>query len=289
MCYTLIGRLLPSLLLNVAIFLLVASYRRYVLKLPLTVLRPKPPEPVPKQPDTPPQTSPVAISLRFREIPNEYDEERFRREMESSGGGAIIIGLSWTPSAIADSTYTATACFSSRPSFLDNVSTAQPQVVDTVVSLASDSKSVQVRADDHFHGITPLYWPRGSGADVEYVQSTPSSVSATKSASQRLDKRLIFSSSIVAVTGWNGKAFWSWKPANSPSMWLRDWLGPDLAANSCFARIFTYGYPAPVANSISDATYHDYGKQLLIYLASMRRLQCEVSTQLDPQRSFAQL
>lgn len=82
--------------------------------------------------------------------------------------------------------------------------------------------------------------------------------------------------SIVAVTGWNGKAFWSWKPENSPCMWLRDWLGQDLADNGYVARIFTYGYPATVANSYSDASYHDYGKTFLGHLTSIRRLQYKV-------------
>lgn len=59
-------------------------------------------------------------------------------------------------------------------------------------------------------------------------------------------------------------------------MWLRDWLGKDLADNGCFARIFTYGYPATVANSSSNASYHDYGKTFLDHLTSIRRLQYKV-------------
>lgn len=59
-------------------------------------------------------------------------------------------------------------------------------------------------------------------------------------------------------------------------MWLRDWLGPDLTDRGCSARIFTYGYPAVVANSSSDASYHDYGRVLLDSLTSARRRQYKV-------------
>ncbi|CAN8101834.1 unnamed protein product [Discula destructiva] len=90
--------------------------------------------------------------------------------------------------------------------------------------------------------MTPLYWPKGR-IDVD----------------------------IVVVTGWNGKPFWSWKPESSRHMWLRDWLGNDLAESGCPARIFTYGYRAPVVASSNNASYHDYGENLLASLVDIRQ------------------
>lgn len=83
--------------------------------------------------------------------------------------------------------------------------------------------------------------------------------------------------SIIAVTGWNGKPIWSWKPENSRHVWLRDWLGRDLADRSCAARVFTYGYPSTVARSDNDASLHDYGANLLASLATARRKEFEVN------------
>lgn len=59
-------------------------------------------------------------------------------------------------------------------------------------------------------------------------------------------------------------------------MWLRDWLGQDLAKDGCHARIFTYGYPSKVANSSSDATLSDYAKQFLLSLAAARKAELTV-------------
>lgn len=88
---------------------------------------------------------------------------------------------------------------------------------------------------------------------------------------------LLTSPSIIAVTGWNGKPIWSWKPEDSRHVWLRDWLGRDLAERDCAARVFTYGYPSTVARSDSDASLRDYGANLLGSLATARRSEFEVS------------
>ena len=56
-------------------------------------------------------------------------------------------------------------------------------------------------------------------------------------------------------------------------MWLRDWLGQDLASGDMpvRARIFTYGYPSKVAKSFDNASLHDLGQGLLSHLAGTRR------------------
>lgn len=152
----------PLLTTAIALLLAVALYQYIV----LSACRPRPY--LTQQPGTPHiQKNPVATSLRFRDIPNGFGEASFRSAVGSSEGGAIV-GLSWTVSATTESTYTATACFSSRPSFLDHVSGKQSGF-DAKIMLTCESGNVEVLADDHFHGMTPLYWHK-DGPDVEYVE-----------------------------------------------------------------------------------------------------------------------
>jgi protein SERAC1 len=75
------------------------------------------------------------------------------------------------------------------------------------------------------------------------------------------------------VTGLNGRPFGSWKKPDEPEMWLRDWLGPDLASGDTpvRARIFTYGYPSKVADSFDNSSLYDLGQGLLAHLAATRR------------------
>lgn len=164
--YTMSYWLLHSFVLNATIALLLALYR-YVLH----ARRPKPSKPEPN----PPQKTPVAISLRFRNIPSEYDEAMFRSAV-GGGKSEAIVGLSWTLSAVTESTHTATACFGSRPSFFSHV--LKPAGLDTNVTLEFASENVEVSIDDYFHGMTPLYWPKNP-PDVEYVQRTTAAITTS--------------------------------------------------------------------------------------------------------------
>lgn len=111
---------------------------------------------------TPPK-NPVALSLRFRDIPDVFDERTFREALDGSARGSIV-GLSWTKSALTESTYTACACFSSQPSFLKDSS--EPSGVNTTVVLNCERGKAEIRVDDQFHGMTPLYW-LNDRSDVE--------------------------------------------------------------------------------------------------------------------------
>lgn len=90
------------------------------------------------------------------------------------------------------------------------------------------------------------------------------------------------SSSVVAVTGLNGKPFWSWKAANSAHMWLQDWLGQDLALSGVKARLYTYGYASRVVGSSSHASPHDYALTFLEALSSARDQSILVRNPQDP-------
>lgn len=89
--------------------------------------------------------------------------------------------------------------------------------------------------------------------------------------------------SIVAVTGLAGKAVWSWKPARQRDMWLRDWLGPDLAKDEgCHARVLTYGYEYRLSEGSNDATLEDYARQFVRALSHARKTgHGAVSARLD--------
>lgn len=63
-------------------------------------------------------------------------------------------------------------------------------------------------------------------------------------------------------------------------MWIRDWLGDDLAENGCRVRVFTYGYPSQVIESDSNAGLYEYGKTFLRCLVAVRSAEFKVSTTL---------
>ncbi|KAJ3580460.1 hypothetical protein NPX13_g110 [Xylaria arbuscula] len=117
------------------------------------------------------------------------------------------------------------------------------EYIDEHVRLSFEDDIQHCRIDNHFFGMTPLYWHADWIIDI------------------------------VAVTGWNARAFGSWKPQRSEEMWLRDWLGQDLAGHNCPARILTYGYSSKVANTTSDASLRDYGSELLRALRDTRYAQ----------------
>lgn len=155
--YPLFYALLLSPLLNI-VFIILLSLSRYLI---LNSRRPKPCDESTEEP----RKNLVSISLRFQNIPNKFDELSFRYAVGSGERGGIV-GLSWTKSAITESTCTATACFAVKPPFLDDISTNPG--FDIGISLKSNFGTVEVSVDDHFIGMTPLYWPK-SHPDVEYV------------------------------------------------------------------------------------------------------------------------
>jgi hypothetical protein len=65
-------------------------------------------------------------------------------------------------------------------------------------------------------------------------------------------------------------------------MWLRDWLGQDLAKQQLYARVLTYGYSSKVAESDSDASLHDYGQELLQAIRLSRAKWYKVSSPHQP-------
>ncbi|KAI0447221.1 hypothetical protein F4803DRAFT_546437 [Xylaria telfairii] len=155
-----------------------------------------------------------------------------------------VLKASLTESATAqDRSLVATVCVTALPQYLHDQLTPGVEYVDRPIQLCLENTCQTVHIDNHFFGMTPLYWHPDWVVDI------------------------------VAVTGWNAKAFVSWKPRHTTDMWLRDWLGQDLALSNCPARILTYGYSSELANSTSDASLHDYGLGLFQALKSIRRSQ----------------
>ncbi|KAK2612981.1 hypothetical protein QQS21_000910 [Conoideocrella luteorostrata] len=203
------------------------------------------------QPPPPDEPSPT-FALRFRDLPMGIDTPTFLKALADTGDEASRRApacasdpVSLTQSAVSRSSV-ATACFTQLPLRIQSQINGSGKDIDGTIRCRFGSGTQDVRFDSNFYGLTPLYWPEDWHVDI------------------------------IAVNGWNGNAFWSWKSKKSRQIWLRDWLGEDLAENDCRARIFTYGYPSKVANSDSDATLSDYGKQFLLSLAAARKAELEV-------------
>ncbi|KAI0473908.1 hypothetical protein GGR56DRAFT_556109 [Xylariaceae sp. FL0804] len=204
----------------------------------------------------------VRCTLRVREIRSSVSREALLRSLLEIGKHdaqdgpspqveSHIVRWSFTRSAHvrhAASSFVATVCLSQLSARLrKEIGLNGRSPVDIRLGIQIEGNLHRVLVDDHFHGLTPLYWHPDWGIDI------------------------------VAVTGWNGKAFMSWKPENSEEMWLRDWLGDDLARQNCHARIFTYGYPSKLADSTTDATLYDYGQGLLRAIKTARYNQLQGS------------
>ncbi|KAI1366689.1 hypothetical protein F5Y08DRAFT_124497 [Xylaria arbuscula] len=151
----------------------------------------------------------------------------------NSSESAEVLGASLTGSVTAQEMYksqVATVCVTQIP---QQLRIHEDGYIDEQVQFYFENDIQQYRIDNHFFGMTPLYWHADWVIDI------------------------------VAVTGWNARAFGSWKPQHAQEMWLRDWLGQDLAEHNCPARVLTYGYSSKVANTTSDASLRDYGSELL--------------------------
>ncbi|KAM0812306.1 hypothetical protein AB5N19_12296 [Seiridium cardinale] len=195
----------------------------------------------------------VSVTLRLRNLPATVTEQELSSALarvwseaddsDSAGTRSHILRLSLIRSIEAQGLahkLTATVCLAQPRPPLDVYLTKVAGFYEGELRLGFAGSDHDITVDNHFYGLTPLY----------------------SHANRDID--------IVAVTGWHGKAFWSWKPADAGHMWLRDWLGPDLADRKCRARVYTYGYPSQVAASDSDASVRDYGQTLLNYLVTTR-------------------
>jgi len=75
--------------------------------------------------------------------------------------------------------------------------------------------------------------------------------------------------SLVFVTGLAGHAYGSWKASNLETMWIQDFLAPDLVVSD--VRILTYGYDSALLESTSNAGLREFAFQFLCALDSARR------------------
>ncbi|KAK9423008.1 hypothetical protein SUNI508_04675 [Seiridium unicorne] len=212
----------------------------------------------------------VSVTLRLRNLPATVTEQELSSALarvwpeaddsNSAGTGSHILRLSLIRSTEAQGLahkLTATVCLAQPRPPLDVYLTKVAGFYEGELRLGFAGSDHDITVDNHFYGLTPLY--SHANRDIELVTWFEPNIPL-----------MLTLQSIVAVTGWHGKAFWSWKPADAGHMWLRDWLGPDLADRKCRARIYTYGYPSQVAASDSDASVRDYGQTLLNYLATTR-------------------
>jgi hypothetical protein len=82
--------------------------------------------------------------------------------------------------------------------------------------------------------------------------------------------------SVIAVVGFGGHAFETWRSRNTQKMWLKDFLPRDVKR----IRILSYGYNIqPVENPVNE-DFLDYRRRFLQTLANARRT-IEVSKHMN--------
>ncbi|KAI1326134.1 hypothetical protein F5Y16DRAFT_422059 [Xylariaceae sp. FL0255] len=187
----------------------------------------------------------VPYTLRLTHLPSGVNakslcqslcEAESPKEVDGSTVRNLVRGYSLTQSLDRNDKLVSTVCLARVPEVLRSQATT-----GGVAQLYFNNVPHRIGVDEDFLGLTPLYWAKHWVVDI------------------------------VAVTGWAGKPFKSWKPENAEQMWLRDWLGEDLKAASLPARIMTYGYSSMLAGSTCDATLRDYGQELLHALTIARQ------------------
>jgi hypothetical protein len=72
--------------------------------------------------------------------------------------------------------------------------------------------------------------------------------------------------SLIAITGLASPAFGSWQNEEG-AMWLRDYLPQDIPG----LRIFIYGYPSKLHESVSRASMWDYTQEFMKTVVELRR------------------
>ena len=74
---------------------------------------------------------------------------------------------------------------------------------------------------------------------------------------------------MVFVTGLAGHAYGSWKISGGTTMWIQDFLVPDLQQYNF--RILTYGYDSQLPGSTSNAGISEFAQGFLQSYCSARQ------------------
>ena len=119
--------------------------------------------------------------------------------------------------------------------------------------------------DTHFIGLTPLN-EISTDACFEYVSILLISLVCNIQLPPIYTKR---SSSLVFVTGLAGHAYGSWKVSGGTTMWIQDFLVPDLQEYNF--RILTYGYDSRLPGSTSNAGISEFAHGFLQSFFSARQ------------------
>src|SRR5256884_5742203 len=84
-----------------------------------------------------------------------------------------------------------------------------------------------------------------------------------------LNRSVLIASSLVFVTGLAGHAYGSWKASGKSTMWIQDFLVPDLQPYNI--RILTYGYESRLPGSTSNAGISEFAQGFLHSISNARR------------------
>src|SRR5213078_102810 len=81
--------------------------------------------------------------------------------------------------------------------------------------------------------------------------------------------RPLMDPSLVFITGLAGHAYGSWKASGKTTMWIQDFLVPDLQPYNI--RILTYGYDSQLPGSTSNAGISEFAQGFLRSFCNARQ------------------
>ncbi|KAI5836934.1 hypothetical protein DFP73DRAFT_620676 [Morchella snyderi] len=160
-------------------------------------------KPLPKRP----------ICWRIGGIPLEWSRDDLVKHLQAFDESLQKLEEHWLSlfPAYSGNTQTALLNLELPLQYFQNLNSDETTAI-TIRHLSKEGEQIEVdlSIDCHFHGLTPVNTPTGDNI---------------------ID--------VVAVTGFSGHAYGSWKNRQSHRMWLKDFLPRDLPKN---VRILTYGY-----------------------------------------------
>lgn len=202
-------------------------------------------------------------TCRFQYLPSHLNDENLRSIIRLGPGERVMYSsLSADEYASNQSLKTGTITWNVVPQVIKELSLGDFDTLQlrSNIPISGDGNDIiatlgNATIDSHLMGLTPLHSSSTENNDsVTYVEK----------ADAERTVELTSLTSIVAITGVGGRPFVSWQH-QSGAMWLRDYVARDIPG----IKVFVYGYPSKLLQSVSHSRLADYTKQ---FLAEIQRL-----------------
>lgn len=181
-------------------------------------------------------------TFRVRGIPLDWDRYRLVSflEVQDDVTSPTVCSL---VREVHGASLTATINFQRIPQPLQGLSSGKNWIIPLHHEL--DRQPASLTVDVGFLGLTTLYTPPEEDHQLECVYQYIVIITILS---------LTHSSSVIAIPGFGGHSFGSFKERGGSHMWLRDALRFDITNETTdrpMARVITYGYESVISNSQS--------------------------------------